>query len=231
MEWSTGIDRRRFLRATGAVLLWGGPAWAATTGTTPDEAATPVGDQGYRRLRGGPGWPVVVRSDLAPPGAGRADRRVPPACFARSTDMHVVDAQSPARLRVPAPAAGRRGVPGTPRPPPHRPRAARPRLHPGQHGSGDRAFWEVNTAAHVDYPRHARIVELVDNADGTLSLFTTLVEGDAPYQADYDDSSPRGPASPAREFAFNAPHADPAAVGTATDLNTELVIAGRGAVR
>jgi metallophosphoesterase (TIGR03767 family) len=99
------------------------------------------------------------------------------------------------------------------------------------HGTGDRAFWEINTAAHVDHPQHARIIELADNGDGTLSLFTTLVEGDAPYQADYDDSSPRGLASLAREFAFNDPHANANAVGTATDRNTELLIAGRALVR
>ena len=70
-----GISRRRFLQATGAAgvaLVWGGPAWAATTGTTLDTAAAAVGGAGYRRLQAGPGWPVVVRSDVATPGAGRA---------------------------------------------------------------------------------------------------------------------------------------------------------------
>ncbi|WP_433265544.1 TIGR03767 family metallophosphoesterase [Actinosynnema sp. CS-041913] len=95
------------------------------------------------------------------------------------------------------------------------------------HGTGERAFWEINTAAHVDHPQHARIIELADNGDGTLSLFTTLVEGDAPYAADYDDFSPAGLASLAREFAFNDPHADPGAVGAPTDRNTELLVAGR----
>ncbi|MFC5057697.1 TIGR03767 family metallophosphoesterase [Saccharothrix xinjiangensis] len=564
-----GISRRRFLQATGgagAVLLWGGPAWAATTGTTLDVAALPSGGQGYRRLQAGPGWPVVVRSELAPPGAGRADRRVPLACFAQFTDMHVVDTQSPARfeythpllgggafrahetlaqhtsaalvrkvgevrtgpftgrpidfvvttgdntdnhelveldwfltvlnggritantgdptryegvqdsgvaaywnphsalvddykakgfpvvpglldaairpfdspgLRIPwyctfgnhddsvvgtlpdgipfidalytsdrklvgvdattanrvaraftdpaaipdalaalVSAAGGSGVvravtpdarrrpfttaefvrahldPRHTGPGPHghgftqdnadgvdvfytfrvapgvtgisldttttaglsegsiglhqylwlekvlkrgssryydafgferrqgvtdelfilfshhsswtmdnllpdRRRPLDPRLggdalvdllqrfpnvvawvnghtHENRivpHGSGERAFWEINTAAHVDHPQHARIIELVDNADGTLSLFTTLVEGDAPYQADYGDQSPRGLASLAREFAFNDPHADPAAVGAVVDRNTELVVAGRSPVR
>ncbi len=98
------------------------------------------------------------------------------------------------------------------------------------HGTGDRAFWEINTAAHVDHPQHARIIELVDNGDGTLSLFTTLVEGDAPYATDYDDFSPSGLASLAREFAFNDPHARLDAVGAPTDRNTELLVTGRSPV-
>ncbi|CCH34979.1 TIGR03767 family metallophosphoesterase [Actinosynnema sp. NPDC047251] len=98
------------------------------------------------------------------------------------------------------------------------------------HGTGDRAFWEINTAAHVDHPQHARVIELVDNGDGTLSLFTTLVEGDAPYAVDYDDATPRGLASLAREFAFNDPHADLNAVGAPTDRNAELLVAGRSPV-
>nr|WP_238598751.1 DUF86 domain-containing protein [Saccharothrix sp. ALI-22-I] len=65
----------------------------------------------------------------------------------------------------------------------------------------------------------------------SASLFTTLVDGDAPYQADYDDFSPRGLAALAREFAFNDPHADPNAVGAVTDRNTELLVAGRAPVR
>uniref|UniRef100_UPI0006EB6123 TIGR03767 family metallophosphoesterase n=1 Tax=Streptomyces prasinopilosus TaxID=67344 RepID=UPI0006EB6123 len=43
--------------------------------------------------------------------------------------------------------------------------------HTGAAGS----FWEISTASHVDFPQLARVVELVDNKDGTLSLFTTLV--------------------------------------------------------
>src|SRR2546421_7114852 len=32
-------------------------------------------------------------------------------------------------------------------------------------------FWEVNTAAHIDWPEQSRIIELVDNLDGTVSIF------------------------------------------------------------
>ena len=46
---------------------------------------------------------------------------------------------------------------------------ARPR--PG--GGG---LWEINTAAHIDWPLQSRIIEVADNRDGTLSLFTTVVD-------------------------------------------------------
>lgn len=77
-------------------------------------------------------------------------------------------------------------------------------------------FWDVGTAAHIDWPPQARIVELVDNDDGTLSVFTTLVSlGD-------DD--------PVVAFARLLMANDPqggfgAGDGEATDRNTELLLA------
>jgi hypothetical protein len=41
-------------------------------------------------------------------------------------------------------------------------------------------FWELNTASHVDWPQQARLVELVDNGDRTLSIFGTIVDHCAP---------------------------------------------------
>jgi len=43
-------------------------------------------------------------------------------------------------------------------------------------------FWEVNTAAHVDFPCQARLMEVLDNRDGTLSLFATVLDAAAPLQ-------------------------------------------------
>ena len=43
-------------------------------------------------------------------------------------------------------------------------------------------FWEVNTASHIDFPQQARIVELVDNRDGTLSVFGTIIDSLAPLR-------------------------------------------------
>ena len=94
--------------------------------------------------------------------------------------------------------------------------------HPGK--TPEQGFWEINTASHVDFPQHARIIEVVDNADGTLSLFTTLIEADAPYAADYADASPAALASLYREFSYNDIHVDLGRVGEAADHNTELLV-------
>ncbi|WP_393100765.1 TIGR03767 family metallophosphoesterase [Streptomyces sp. LN325] len=107
------------------------------------------------------------------------------------------------------------------------------RITPHPHATAARSFWEVNTASHVDYPHHARLFELVDNKDGTLSLFTTLVESAAPHRTapDFDDLSAVGLASLYREIAYNAPGlADSMRAGVqegwaggAGDRNTELL--------
>jgi hypothetical protein len=60
-----------------------------------------------------------------------------------------------------------------------------------------------------------------------LSLFTTLIEADSPYQADYDDRSPAGLAALYRELSFNDPHTDLRQLGSYTDRNTELLVPGR----
>ncbi|MDI5962535.1 TIGR03767 family metallophosphoesterase [Streptantibioticus silvisoli] len=97
------------------------------------------------------------------------------------------------------------------------------------HAVPERALWEINTASHIDYPQHARIIEIADNADGTLSLFTTLIESAAPYTADPGDLSDAGLASWYRELAYNDPYADPAGkLGGPGDHNTELLITKPG---
>ncbi|MEU9289067.1 TIGR03767 family metallophosphoesterase [Streptomyces sp. NPDC048275] len=109
------------------------------------------------------------------------------------------------------------------------------RITPHPHATPSRSFWEVNTASHVDYPHHARLIELTDNEDGTLSLFTTLVESAAPHRTapDFGDLSAVGLASLYRELAYNAPGlAEGMAAGVqegwagaARDRNAELVVA------
>jgi metallophosphoesterase (TIGR03767 family) len=63
-------------------------------------------------------------------------------------------------------------------------------------------FWEVNTASHIDFPQQARIVELVDNRDGTLSIFGTIIDSLAPL-ASSGTGSPTQLAALARELAAN----------------------------
>ncbi|MFD7699396.1 TIGR03767 family metallophosphoesterase [Streptomyces caelestis] len=93
-------------------------------------------------------------------------------------------------------------------------------------GSGG-AFWEISTASHVDFPQLARVVELVDNEDGTLSLFTTLVESSAPHRTDFTDLSQTGLAALYRELSYNAPGSRTDLAGDPGDRNTELVLRKR----
>ena len=64
-------------------------------------------------------------------------------------------------------------------------------------------FWEVNTAAHVDFPCQARLLEIVDNADGTLSLFATILDAAAPLQGGRATATAVDLASLGRELAAN----------------------------
>lgn len=103
-----------------------------------------------------------------------------------------------------------------------------PHLRPS--GGG---FWEVVTAAHIDWPQQSRLLELLDNADGTLSLLATIVDHGGPASP---GSRPRRQgsvlsaaevdwlASVARELAYNDPQAALGARGTRADRNVELLV-------
>ncbi|MBT2401968.1 TIGR03767 family metallophosphoesterase, partial [Streptomyces sp. ISL-100] len=88
-------------------------------------------------------------------------------------------------------------------------------------------FWEISTASHVEFPQLARIIELTDNHDGTLSLFTTLIESAAPHRTDYTDLSQTGLAALYRELSLNAPGARQTLAGPADARNTELLVKKR----
>ncbi|MBI2245134.1 MAG: TIGR03767 family metallophosphoesterase, partial [Nocardioides sp.] len=45
-------------------------------------------------------------------------------------------------------------------------------------------FWEINTASHIDWPQQGRIVEIANNLDGTLSIFSTMLDHAAPITWD-----------------------------------------------
>ncbi|MFB7243087.1 TIGR03767 family metallophosphoesterase [Streptomyces populi] len=89
---------------------------------------------------------------------------------------------------------------------------------------GNRSFWEISTASHVDFPQLARVIELVDNKDGTLSLFTTLIESAAPHATDFSDLTQTGLAALYRELSFNAPESRTDLAGRSRDRNTELIL-------
>jgi metallophosphoesterase (TIGR03767 family) len=97
--------------------------------------------------------------------------------------------------------------------------------HPRPGGGG---FWEVNTAAHVDFPCSARLLELVDNRDGTLSLLATVVDAEAPLSAPSSvgaGTTPRTLAGLARELAANDWQERTDRRGKVEDRNVELLVA------
>jgi metallophosphoesterase (TIGR03767 family) len=105
--------------------------------------------------------------------------------------------------------------------------------------AGGGGIWEIVTSSHTDWPQQSRIVELLDNGDGTLTIRTHVVDHLGP---------PRPPkvkpsrsrlltpaeisrlASIARELAFNDPQGqngeDRSADrrGTPLDRNVELLL-------
>ncbi|MGI8666623.1 MAG: TIGR03767 family metallophosphoesterase [Jatrophihabitans sp.] len=92
-------------------------------------------------------------------------------------------------------------------------------------------FWEINTASHVDWPQQARVVELVDNGDGTLSIFGTLIDHAAPRSAGHAPHSSLALAALSRELAANDWQNPPVTAtedgrrGAVTDRNVELLVA------
>ncbi|MFD4655468.1 TIGR03767 family metallophosphoesterase [Kitasatospora sp. NPDC058444] len=99
------------------------------------------------------------------------------------------------------------------------------KITPHGHAVPERAFWEINTASHIDYPQHGRIIEIADNGDGTLSLFTTLIESSAPYGTDFGSGSDANLAALYRELSYNDPNGRVTSLlGTGADHNTELLI-------
>ena len=107
------------------------------------------------------------------------------------------------------------------------------RFYGGKRGRG---FWEINTASHIDWPQQSRLLEVMDNRNGTLSIFGTIVDAAAPAAA----PAP-GPASAfstdqlvslARTLSYNDPQRlegdggtqERDKLGGAGDRNVELLV-------
>jgi metallophosphoesterase (TIGR03767 family) len=90
---------------------------------------------------------------------------------------------------------------------------------------GGGGFWEVNTASHIDWPQQSRLIEVVDNRDGTLSLFATMLDHGAPlsYAGRLDDVMHL--AALGRELAANDWHErDTDRRGKRSARNVELLV-------
>lgn len=72
-------------------------------------------------------------------------------------------------------------------------------IWPRKNNNGNHAFWEVNTASHIDFPQQSRSVEIIDNNDGTLSIAGVMLDHSEPLTLDYSK-----PFSAAQLAAFSA---------------------------
>jgi metallophosphoesterase (TIGR03767 family) len=93
-----------------------------------------------------------------------------------------------------------------------------------------RGFWQVVTGSLAGAPQQARLLELIDNADGTLSIVTTMLDHQAPVAAPSPGSagalSPGELASISRAVAWERRpvRAGRRATSTRAMRNTELVL-------
>lgn len=97
-------------------------------------------------------------------------------------------------------------------------------ISPRPDGAGG-GFWDIGTAAHIDWSCQSRLVEVVDNQDGTLSIFGTMIDHAAPMTPGGNDPV-LTLASTSRELAANDYQLGFASKGpgTAQDRNVELLI-------
>jgi metallophosphoesterase (TIGR03767 family) len=95
-------------------------------------------------------------------------------------------------------------------------------------GAGD--FWGIETASLVDWPPQNRLIELMDNCDGTLSIFGTTFDSAAPATAPASGTSAEGLNGPdlgsiSRTIAYNDPQAGAGTgEGEPADRNVELLV-------
>lgn len=103
----------------------------------------------------------------------------------------------------------------------HHSNSVTPVADPSGLGNG---FWDINTASHIDFPQHARLIEIADNSDGTMSIFCTMIEHMAAARAPESPSGVVDLAALSRELAANDPQRRDSASGETTDRNVELVL-------
>ena len=95
-----------------------------------------------------------------------------------------------------------------------------------------KGYWEITTGSPLDFPMQARLLEIVANEDGTLSMFSTLYDSAAPVNpGDAHDPTPDDGvnqlllASVARQVAANDPQRLASGYRPApSDGNAELLL-------
>ncbi|WP_264354288.1 TIGR03767 family metallophosphoesterase [Pseudarthrobacter sp. MM222] len=96
--------------------------------------------------------------------------------------------------------------------------------HEGKHEKG--GFWEITTASLIDYPQQSRIVELLDNGDGTLSIVATLIDHSSSEGVRHEGTqTPQSMAALSLELAGNRPGLDrDERLGRDLDQNVDLIL-------
>jgi hypothetical protein len=94
---------------------------------------------------------------------------------------------------------------------------------------GKTGFWQINTASHADAPQQSRLIEIMDNRDGTLSLFATILDQASPIAAPAPGTAAAALtdaqlSSISRTLAFNDPQRETKQLGRTLDRNMELVL-------
>ncbi|HUR86464.1 MAG TPA: hypothetical protein VMY78_14070 [Solirubrobacteraceae bacterium] len=99
----------------------------------------------------------------------------------------------------------------------------------GRPGGG--GFWGIETASEIDWPIQSRLLEVMDNRDGSLSIFATLIDHGGALETPAAGTpafgfSPETLAALGREFAYNDPQVGIAdgAEGRPADRNVELLV-------
>jgi uncharacterized repeat protein (TIGR01451 family) len=111
---------------------------------------------------------------------------------------------------------------------------------PEQAGLTGRVWWEINTSAVADWPTQSRLIDVMDNRDQTLSIFTALIDhagmaqtpasgipacGATPTCSDADGFDADQLASIGRTFAYNDPEEGPDGdQGADSDRDAELLV-------
>ena len=99
--------------------------------------------------------------------------------------------------------------------------------------TGRANWWEITTSAVADWPQQTRLLELMDNRDGTLSIIGTVVDQGGSVALPPPTAAPGGAnaysedqlAAIARTFAHNDPREPDGATGRLRDRNVELIVA------
>jgi metallophosphoesterase (TIGR03767 family) len=105
------------------------------------------------------------------------------------------------------------------------------RVAPQKADDGSSAYWEVKSPAIADWPPQNRLIEVMDNCDGTLSLFGTMLDTANRVGAPAPGTAAGGfdsetLASIGRVITYNDPQVGPGSgsQGQPTDRNVELLL-------